>query len=154
MTDLLTRPATAGPSDDLDDVRSIFAYGTLRPGHGNHDWTVGHLRPRTRPGIVDNVSIVAPLPSFPYALDAVGEETFGDLLTFDDEDWPEALASCDRLEGYPHHYDRRVVDALSGLDRIRAWLYIAPADRQADLRRRFPPVPGNDYTAALGRLTR
>lgn len=135
-----------------ENVRSIFVYGTLRPGQSNYDWTVGDLPHTHTPARLAGYALRASLPMFPYAVHDLSAVTVGDLLTFDDEEWGSALHACDALEGYPAHYDRTLVwvdlPEAPGISR-KAWVYHAPADRQPYVVRNHAQVPGNDWVAAM-----
>lgn len=136
-------------TNDPDSVRSIFVYGTLRPGQGNHAWTVGDLDHTARPGRVAGYALRAAQPMFPYAVTDPSAVTVGDLLTFGDAEWADALHACDALEGYPGHYDRSLVLVdLDGAAPVRAWIYHAPVWRRSEIIARYPAVPGNDWVAA------
>lgn len=131
---------------------AVFVYGTLRPGHGNHRWTVGDTPHTAEHGTLFDWLLLGALAPFPYAVPEPGATTIGDVLTFAPEYWPHALAACDGLEGYPHHYDRRVVDVLLDNGRtVEAWVY-TPAD--ARRARSLTPVPGGDWTAHRSAVTR
>lgn len=123
---------------------AVFVYGTLRPGFGNHDWTVGHLPHRAVPAFVSGFRLVGQGRPFPYAVPDPAAVTIGEVLAFEEPEWPEALSAMDRLEGYPVHYDRVLVEATTR-DRpqrtLAAWLYTPVGDRYAAL----PPVPGGDW---------
>lgn len=132
MTHSLNRPA------------AVFVYGTLRPGHGNHDWTVGDLPHTATPARLEGFRLVGADHPFPFALPAPGGQVIGEVLSFDIGDWPTALHMMDRLEGYPVLYDRVGVEvaALADGRRLRAWLYTpADPDRHASLAE----VPGGDW---------
>lgn len=129
MTMILDRPTPQGPGSDSDDLRSILAYGTLRPGQRNYESIISRLQHTVTRVTLSGWSLWGSPTMFPYAIPASGALVdpepviVGDVLTFSPADWPEALRRCDRLESYPFHYDRVEVVAWATLNSVRAWIY-------------------------------
>jgi gamma-glutamylcyclotransferase (GGCT)/AIG2-like uncharacterized protein YtfP len=120
---------------------AVLAYGTLRPGEGNHG-LIEDLRPEATTVEVPGYALTTN-GAFPYAVAALGEVTVATLLEFHPDDWPEALRRMDRLEGYPSHYGRRVTSCFRAGERLTGWLYVPSSDYAATR----PRVPGNDWSA-------
>jgi gamma-glutamylcyclotransferase (GGCT)/AIG2-like uncharacterized protein YtfP len=79
-----------------DRIESLFVYGTLMPGYGNHRRIVDHVR-SARPATVQG--ILVDLGAFPALIRGHGKAR-GVLLAID----PHALAITDLIEGF--HPDR------------------------------------------------
>lgn len=102
---------------------NVFVYGSLKKGFGNHKH---HLEDQR---FVKNVTIegfdMYSIGAFPAIVD--GEGTIqGEMYKVS----IEAFKSLDRLEGYPNHYDRKLVKCTTGEE---AWIYYyktAPYSRQ------------------------
>jgi len=107
-------------------IRSAACYGTLRPGCGNYEWCARPHRPDVSEGIVRGFQLWGAGAGFPYAIPGPGSITVS-VLTFPEETWPDALRDLDRLEGFPHHYDRLPVRVLQRDAVTSAWLY-TPSD--------------------------
>ena len=60
---------------------------------------------------------------------ARGEKTEGVLYHLTE---PDQITMMDPFEGYPRHYDRRVLSINTRSGKIRAWVYIANADFVAE----------------------
>lgn len=128
--------------------RAVLAYGTLRPGFGNHG-LVARFDPDAEDVTVPGFRMYAlgrNFTGFPYVWpdpdpDAAVRAT---LLTFPESDWLDALARMDRLEGVPWHYNRHLVpfrrdDGTTS----EAWIYVPVEDPRGD---RHPLVPSGDWT--------
>lgn len=122
--------------------RAVLAYGTLRPGYGNHD-LVADLVETTTPATVEGAAMLVPDHGwFPYAVRAEGSTIQGEVLRFGEGDWREAIRRMDRLEGHPSHYRRQVVETTDG---EAVWLYVA-----ADWPRAAWHLPSGDWTDVAG----
>jgi gamma-glutamylcyclotransferase (GGCT)/AIG2-like uncharacterized protein YtfP len=112
-------------------VRPYFVYGTLRPNYWNSHIWVAHGATASHDGrVIVRGFRMHCAGAIPFAI-ASGEATdviVGSLIVPNQDD----LDSCwqlrralDQLEGYPHGYDRLVVDAVStdDLEAIEAWIY-------------------------------
>lgn len=105
--------------------RAVFVYGTLRPGNGNDRLWRGRDKSH-RNATVDGFTVYDG-GGFPYALETeTNAPAVGTLIEFSKSNWPDVLASLDRLEGYPDHYRRVVTDALTDDgDCVPCWVYVA-----------------------------
>lgn len=142
----------------------VFVYGTLRPGMSNHHWFRGADANRvdatiTGYELVTNGSYPYLLPaSAPVGSDAAGQDApvvRGTLVFVDPADWEAVAASLDELEGTdparPVHddnlYNRVLAEVVTEAgESVTAWVYIPPASKQAQLRERYPLVPGGEWT--------
>jgi len=103
-----------------------FVYGTLKEGYGNNRllFTSELLGTTETEGkfVLGNVG-------FPYAFppDAVPQQHEKLLFPVKGEmykvDNVKTFVNLDILEGYPSHYQRRIVSFENGLD---AWMYVQP----------------------------
>jgi gamma-glutamylcyclotransferase (GGCT)/AIG2-like uncharacterized protein YtfP len=111
----------------------VFVYGTLKAGESNHHWLAGapflgrHLLPGVR---------LHDLGPYPMALltDGDADVIHGEVYSVDDA----GLARLDRLEDFPHLYDRSLRTLADGR---RAWIYHGPPERV----RGTPRVPLGDW---------
>lgn len=142
----------------------VFVYGTLRPGMSNNRWFRGADSNRTDATItgyelVTNGSYPYLLPaSAPVGSDAAGQDApvvRGTLVFVDPADWEAVAASLDELEGTdparPVHdgnlYNRVLAEVVTDAgEPVTAWVYIPPVSKQAQLRERYPLVPGGEWT--------
>jgi gamma-glutamylcyclotransferase (GGCT)/AIG2-like uncharacterized protein YtfP len=114
----------------------LFVYGTLQQGRGNHRLLAEARfigKARTAPEFTLRSAYAG--GGFPYLLAGGETAVFGELYEIDDA----TLARCDRLEGYPHHYDRREIELASvdGSGPTKALVYILlerEAARMTDAR--------------------
>ncbi len=131
----------------------FFVYGTLRPGEPNHDL---FLRGRTHSEERARLHGAALYdgPGYPYAVDAPGAVTVGELVTARPEAHPQLLSELDRLEEYapgdPHNlYERVAREVTRDTDgtAVRAWVYLAAPAVTARLRTHGKLIEGGDWTA-------
>lgn len=117
---------------DIEKCGFVFVYGTLKENHGNSYLLKGcqeenlGLRVTEERYLLGNVG-------FPYLFK---RETLKDIFEEDifrqvmGELWsltnPRTLKVLDRLEGYPEHYKREVIELTSG---EKAWTYYQPDAR-------------------------
>lgn len=137
--------------------RHLFVYGTLQPGQ--RYWPA--LEPftaRARPAQVTGWRLWH-LEAEGYPAVTPGEGVVrGALIELGEARLSEALAVCDRIEGYVPGdagslYERAQVWAEREGARERAWLYHwNPADL-ARLERRGRVVPGGDWLSFMARRT-
>ena len=117
---------------------TVFVYGTLKTGHGNH---YAFLRNAESLGeaTTDEPFILKRGPGFPYATepkpyrdlggDHDARPIAGEVFRVD----AATLRDLDRLEGCPTHYYRRRVGFREPGAPHRAWIYIvADAERVED----------------------
>ena len=99
---------------------NLFAYGTLKQGHGNHRIVEDKVRHVAPTCIVAGYTLHAFLNSIPYAAPMLGGIVQGELLVGDFD-----LAALDRLEGHPSHY-RRIKVTVHDLygEPTDAWMYV------------------------------
>ncbi|WP_237198710.1 gamma-glutamylcyclotransferase family protein [Rothia nasimurium] len=148
----------------------VFVYGTLRPGMSNNRWFRGADSNRTDATITGYELVTN--GSYPYLLpasapvststgsgdtgaDAPAPVVRGTLVFVDPADWEAVAASLDELEGTdparPVHddnlYNRVLAEVVTDAgEPVTAWVYIPPVSKQAQLRERYPLVPGGEWT--------
>lgn len=144
----------------------VFVYGTLRPGMSNNRWFRGADSNRTGATIAGYELVTN--GSYPYLLpasapasnsgteqDAPAPVVRGTLVFVDPADWETVAASLDELEGtnpaHPVHddnlYNRVLAQVVTEAgESVTAWVYIPPTHRHEELRRRYPLVPGGEWT--------
>tara|TARA_R110000782_G_scaffold8751_1_gene28277 strand:+ start:136 stop:612 length:477 start_codon:yes stop_codon:yes gene_type:complete len=103
-----------------------FVYGTLKEGHGNNRLLLtSELLGATQ---TEGKFVLGDV-GFPYAFlpEAVPEQhkkllfpVKGEMYKVDDV---MTFVNLDTLEGYPSHYQRRIISFENGLD---AWMYVQP----------------------------
>jgi len=97
---------------------NLFVYGTLKKGHRNHR-VLGPDARFVGTGTVLNM-VMHKGPGFPYAVFKDGSSIRGEVYELPN------LDQCDRLEGYPHHYERwEVMTHLDDNSAAFAWVYTA-----------------------------
>lgn len=144
----------------------VFVYGTLRPGMSNNRWFRGADSNRTDATItgyelVTNGSYPYLLPaSAPVGSSAAGQDAptplvLGTLVFVDPADWEAVATSLDEREGTDparpvqddNLYNRVLAKVVTDAgDPVTAWVYIPPVSKQAQLRERYPLVPGGEWT--------
>lgn len=108
----------------LDECPHVFVYGSLKANEGNHDVLTGSTF-ISEATTVDE-AVLGDI-GFPYLFpnDVVPVKHSNLLFPVKGEVYaintPEVFASLDGLEGYPSHYNRRVVDLDIG---VSAWVYV------------------------------
>lgn len=119
----------------------VFVYGTLRRGCGNHDLLTGARFVATG-RTVEQLTMVD-LGAFPAVVPFCGSTPIvGEIYEVD----AATLERLDRLEGYPHHYDRRrfaVEPDDADKARCTPWVYVY---RRLPLGS-YDVVAGGDWTA-------
>ncbi|MCP3817604.1 gamma-glutamylcyclotransferase [Streptomyces sp. A3M-1-3] len=134
----------------------FFVYGTLRPGQYNH-----HLFLRGRTAAEEPATLAGALlydgPGYPYVIEErrAGEgagAVVGDLVIAAPAEYGELLSVLDTLEEFygPGHplnvYDRVARDAVRpDGTAVRAWVYVAAARVERELRRNGDVIPGGDW---------
>lgn len=97
----------------------LFVYGTLKEGYSNN-----HILDDSKKigeAITKNKYAMYSNGYFPYLVD--NEENInikGELYEINER----TLQRCDRLEGYPRFYDRKLIDVLVKNKTYKAWCYI------------------------------
>lgn len=99
-------------------MEKVFVYGTLLNGEYNNQRCLQNAESR----LIGEATVqgfdlhdLGPFPAVWYS-DNVETEIVGEVW----EVSPEVFARLDRLEGYPHFYDRVQVQTKQGI----AWIYI------------------------------
>lgn len=123
-----------------------FVYGTLRPGHGNA--RLWHGLARAEGDGVATVSGYRLVSNgyFPYAVPTSGYAIVGTLVFPAAEHADEVKDRLDMLEGYPDHYDRRLVLVRSGGRRDLAIMYV-PGRLTLEHAASLPTVESGDWNA-------
>lgn len=129
---------------------AIAVYGTLREGFGNDVIWTGkadkyatgtvagyHLR--------TNGAFPYAVPSHP-SMDCEANEITVEIIMPHYDTRTEVLARCDRLEGYPRHYNRKVVSVAVPNGSISCWMYVPT--NIARIAATYPEVPGGDWENA------
>lgn len=95
-------------------MHRVFVYGTLRKGQRNHHW----LRNATALGTCATFPsfTLVNVGDFPGAVERGGQRIIGEVY----EIGPPVLLHLDRLEGYPHFFDRKVISTKFG----SCWIYV------------------------------
>ena len=133
----------------MNPVRSIFVYGTLMPDQ--HNAYLWRRKAVATPAILTDFRLVSWHQRFPYAIPAKGEQTKGYLLTSNDmRSFNSMLNTLDRLEGYPHHYGRKLVEIQNGDEIVVAWVY-TPLDPET--YENDSPVADNDWASFVSHQT-
>lgn len=100
----------------------LFVYGTLKQGFHNHH-VLGDNAKYISEGVVFGLRLHEG-PGFPYAFKTndYTNTTIGEVYEIDDV----SFARCDRLEGYPRHYTRSMVEVITSAGKVNAWVYHKP----------------------------
>lgn len=126
----------------MDKMVRLFVYGTLKKRHGNH----GVLGNSVFLGEAVTVSREFNMydGGFPFVTDFKNDEEnlgsiVGELYETSDK---RILHNLDRLEGYPHLYDKREIDVttLDGISYI-ATIYVASEGSNNRLKQREAMKP-------------
>lgn len=100
----------------------VFVYGTLKRGFINH----GRLSKASKLGNAKTVhkwAMIGKGKPFPYAIrpSELGYHIKGEVY---DLDSVATMGSLDKLEGYPWHYDKKVIEVeLEDGTKTKAWIY-------------------------------
>lgn len=135
-------------------LRSLFVYGTLRPGAPNYRRYLAGRTVREREGTIEHLALRG--LCFPYAVAYRGSRVTGTVVTLQPDQVAAVLDDLDRLEGVGQtpaqsHYIRatrtaRVDVPLPNGGRwqalVRVWIYLpGPNTPVEDL----PLIPGGDW---------
>ncbi len=114
------------------ELETIFVYGTLRKGMGNHHLLEGSGFLGMGETVVRYGMYVLP-GGIPYVKRRSERKAVivGEVYEVDED----TLRRIDQLEGHPDFYRRRLVPVmLNGEEKIQAWLYfLADVGREGDL---------------------
>jgi len=106
---------------------NVFVYGTLKSGHGNNRLLRDSLFVGEDETVNDQFDLRC-WGAFPAVYLGGTTSIKGELYSVTEEVFLERL---DRLEGYPHLYDRRIISLKSG---VEAWMYyINASDREGSV---------------------
>ncbi|MEV6211326.1 gamma-glutamylcyclotransferase family protein [Kitasatospora sp. NPDC051914] len=130
----------------------FFVYGTLRPGHRNHD---RHLAGRCS-AVLDAVLDGAALhrgPGYPYVVPCPGRQVRGELVTVPAGLYPRVLAELDLLEdctpdGLGEYVRERLPVHLADGTETDAWVYLAGPRVTAALHSAPALVASGDWADA------
>ena len=96
---------------------NLFVYGTLKRGFPNHSVIAGAGGTFVCNGITEPKFNLISLGAYPGMVEGVVRvrgEVYG----------VKGLGLTDHLEGYPHFYNRKIVDIITINGRVKAWVYI------------------------------
>lgn len=112
----MTKTASQAPRQTLPKTGKVFVYGTLKQGFGNNRFLTGAYggKPATFLGKAVTVTAYPMMVrnvSFPYLFDVPGKGQccWGEVFDVTD---PTTMANLDRLEGVPHHYQRKTIKVI------------------------------------------
>ena len=131
---------------------SVFVYGTLRPGQGNHRRLLAGRTVQETPAFATGLALYG--TGFPYAVPQPGARIVGDLITIEPTRYREVLADLDALEGYDarqpatSHYIRTTRSVVANQPPARR-RHLAGAPHGLDLPRRT----GRRAPAGMPRIT-
>lgn len=95
----------------------VAVYGTLREGQGNWAWALNHPGAEKKGGCQIPFFKMYNTGGFPACIAGSDADVIeAEVFEVDDD----TFQSLDRLEGYPHMYDRIEVDTEHG----RCWIYV------------------------------
>jgi len=102
-------------------INTVFVYGTLKRGQGNHGILhnksefVAHAR------IGNEFTAYSKGIGYPFMAEVAGIGCVGEVYQVNDE----VLANLDRLEGHPGYYERKVRPVVCGDGtEVLAWVYL------------------------------
>ena len=110
----------------------IAVYGTLRRGEGNWSYFLKGRSAYLKTAVISGFRMVTN-GAYPYAIEFEGNITV-DLFEIDED----TLERLDYLEGYPSHYNRKLIDV--GDD--QAWIYYT---ENKEFLKRYAEVPSGDW---------
>jgi gamma-glutamylcyclotransferase (GGCT)/AIG2-like uncharacterized protein YtfP len=101
-------------------TQQVFVYGTLLTGEYNNYWL--NTAEKVCDQVIEGFWMVN-LGSFPACIPVENDKgtILGEVWKVDDK----TFARLDRLEGYPHFYDRKEVETSAG----KAWIYCITDDK-------------------------
>lgn len=119
-------PTYTSPKEAINACNRVFVYGTLKMGFGNHATLSGasYDPAKHKCLTLDKFAMIGKDNAFPYVVeedDDFGKYIKGELYNVD----KHIMARLDTLEGYPHHYHRKVIQVVpeTGGVPISAWIY-------------------------------
>jgi gamma-glutamylcyclotransferase (GGCT)/AIG2-like uncharacterized protein YtfP len=116
----------------------LFVYGTLKRGGSNYDAYLKGKATAQDPAFLPGAALYDCGPYPCLVLDA-GAGVFGEVVTFDAEDYATCLAEIDSLEDYTeggeqNMYERVLVDVDTASGTQKAWVYVAGAELMAQIQ--------------------
>lgn len=102
----------------MEETNTVFVYGTLKKGFGNHNYLLGHLEPLAEDKLAGHK--MYSLGGFPAIVESDNEEdvVYGELYEVN----PAELRRLDGLEGYRDgyagFYDRKTVTTVGGVEAL------------------------------------
>jgi gamma-glutamylcyclotransferase (GGCT)/AIG2-like uncharacterized protein YtfP len=142
----------------LSQPYPVFVYGTLRPGQSNFSLFGNSYYHVESNAIIEDFGIYGAHRGFPYAKDAMGSKTVGDILCVDlGKNGHHVRQSLDSLEGFDSdfpsssHYER-VLRKASYLEagepvEVDIWVYNASGTSKKQLRDE-DLIPEGDWVVA------
>lgn len=127
-------------SPELQNVTYVAVYGTLRQGQGNH----GRINQDPICEAQFHHKKMFSLGGFPIVIqtDEETDTVVAEVYALDEKQ----LASCDRLEGHPDWYERKIVANIQGElvpdGKVHpVWMYIMPDGKYPHA----PHIPSGDW---------
>lgn len=131
-------------SDTIQTGALVAVYGSLRLGLGNHRVIENGIREDD--GVISGVFRMVSLGGFPALLKTTEPTDIVVEVYAMPNDGGAQAQSLDWLEGYPHHYNREVVELIDGR---KCWVYFQESGHNDSQ----PSVDSGDwklYTANRG----
>ncbi|MFD0531147.1 gamma-glutamylcyclotransferase family protein [Kitasatospora arboriphila] len=130
----------------------FFVYGTLRPGHRNHQRHLAGRCTEVRGAVLDGAALHRG-PGYPYVVPCPGQRVRGELVSVPPALYPRVLADLDRLEdctpdGLGEYVRERLAVRLADGTETDAWVYLASPRVTAALLSAPAPVASGDWTDA------
>ena len=138
---------------------SVFVYGTLRPGQGNHRRLLSGRTISELPATAAGLALYG--RGIPYAVPQSGARIVGELVTITPSLYAEVIADLDHLEGYhprrpgTSHYVRTARPVVATHHTPNggtweafhtAWIYLAGPDVD---HRKMPRITADDWLAPV-----
>ena len=133
----------------VSEQRTVFVYGTLRPGQPNWERLLAQWTERTVSGRLAGVELLD-CGWYPAAVERPGAAgAIGDVVWIRRDPWPEVLSALDHFEGYEpanadRLYDRVIRSVETAEGPVECWVYLAGSKLARSGR---PVVPGGDWLA-------
>ena len=133
--------STKGPAR-MRDVRTVFVYGTLRPGERGWHWYLRHVADRHLPAALPEHALYGRTGPYPFAVAAPRSQVAGTLVWLRESVAGAVVARLDEYEGTqmePPLYVRRAVEVATSAGTVGAWAWLAGPS--------FLPDPGELITS-------
>lgn len=115
---------TYTPKESAELCTNVFVYGTLKENFYNNSWLLDAKKLHSAETSLKWAMIGKDM-AYPYMIEESDEGYFvkGELWEAD----KEIIESLDHLEGYPHHYTKKIIDVHDeAFNFSKAWVYYAP----------------------------